>query len=220
MINRSLLAATVILGFSLSANASVSFQIDGDLLKDSSGVAIPQNSLFLLVSSVNSANFDAIVAGSSTSVGSLLNTDDRIIARGDLSAFGENGVLNTSVLGTILDSTTAGANAGWNPGDPLALLWFPTLTTASGTIATGTTYGLYTNAVAVDGSDPWITPADGVSNHRLYFYNQSGGSLKTGTNSAASGNASLTVGAVPEPNRAVLGMLGLIGLALRRRGRR
>jgi hypothetical protein len=219
MIKRTLLAVTVFLGFSFSANASVSFSIDGDLLKDSSGFAIGQNSLFLLVSSLNSANFDAIVAGSSTSVGSLLNTDDRIIARGNLSAFGENGVLNTTVLGTILDSTAGGSNAGWNPGDPLALLWFPTLTSASGTIGTGTTYGLYTNALAVDGSDPWITPADGVSNHRLYFYNQSGGSLVTGSNSAASGNASLTVVAVPEPSRSLLGLIGFCMVALRRRRR-
>jgi hypothetical protein len=217
MIRRSLIITATVFGLSLTANATVSFLIDGDLLKNSSGVAIPQNSLYLLVSSLNSSDFSAITDGSSTAVGSLLNSDDRIIARGNLTAFGENGVLNTSVTGLTLDSTVGGANAGWNPGDPLALLWFPTLTTASATIGANTTYGLYSNLAAIDGSSSWVTPADATSNYKLFFYNQSGVSLFTGSNSAASGNASLTVVGVPEPSRSLLGLIGLGVMALRRR---
>lgn len=111
--------------------------------------------------------------------------------------------------------------SGWNAGDPLGLLWFPTLTLASTTIDAGTQYGFYRNGAAVDSTLAWTTPADGTDNYLLGFFTQDGGELSPGpgaANPAAAGNASFTVGGVvPEPSRMMLGLFGILGLAFRRR---
>ena len=217
MTRRILLCASMLLLAASPSKATISFLIDGDLLRDSSGTAIGQTSLFLLVSSTTDSIFSSITPDSSTAIGSLLNGDDKILFRGNLANYGVNGVLSESTGSLTLNT---GALTGWTSGDPLALLWFPTLTTGSGTIASGTTYGLYSNASVVDGSDAWITPSDPTTNHKLLFYTQAGSELSPGagaSNSASVGNASLTVGAVPEPSRSLLGLIGFGVLALRRR---
>jgi hypothetical protein len=199
----------------LTASATVSFLIDADLLKNQSGGSLSQSSLFMLVSSTQDSLFQDIAVGSSTTIGSLLNADDRIIFKGDfLGSPNTNGVLNTTSGSLTLNS---GALTNWTTGDPLALLWFPTLTAASLAIPDGTPYGFYTNASSLDGSEPWVTPADSTSDYGLLFYTADGVNLGPGTNPASAGNASLTVGAVPEPSRSLLGLIGLGVLALRRR---
>ena len=221
MIRRIVLGASFLLLSVSASRATISFLIDGDQLRDSAGNAIGQSSLFVLVSSTTDLTFGAITEDSSTAVGSLLNGDDKILFRGDLATFGtgSNGVVSAATGGLTLDS---GLLSGWTSGDPLALLWFPTLTTASGTIASGTTYGLYTNGTPVDGSDAWITPTDPTTDHALLFYTQAGSDLSPGagaSNLSSAGNASLTVAGIPEPSRALLGMIGLTALGLRRRRR-
>lgn len=217
MTRRILLCASLLFLVISPASATIAFLIDGDTLKDSTGGALGQSSLFMLVSSTTNGTFDAITEGSFTAVGSLLNADDRILFRGDLlGSPNVNGVLQ---VGTGALTLNTGLLTNWTVGDPLALLWFPTLTAGSNTIPAGTKYGLYTNASAVDGSDPWITPADGTTDHSLLFYTTDGVNLGPGTNPAAAGNASLTVDAVPEPSRSMLGLLGFGMLALRRRRR-
>jgi hypothetical protein len=218
MTRRILFCAASLLLAASPLNATISFLIDGDLLKDSGGGAIAQSSLFMLVSSTTDGTFSPIIADSSTAVGSLLNTDDRILFRGDLLGNpNANGVLQVATGGLSLN---AGLLTNWTAGDPLALLWFPTLAAGSTTIPAGTTYGRYTNASAVDGSDAWITPSDGTSDHNLLFYTKDGVELSPGSgaaNLAPAGNASLTVAAIPEPSRSMLGLIGLGVLALRRR---
>ena len=201
------------------AKATISFLIEADLLRTSSGSAAPTSSLFLLVSSTTNAAFGSITDGSSTAIGSLLNGDDRILFRGNLSSYG-NGIMTVN---PTLDLNNP-LLSGWTTGDPLALLWFPTLTTSSSTITAGTSYGLYTNTLAVDGSGAWTTPSDPTTNHKLLFYTKggSGSDLSPGataSNPANVGNASLTVDAVPEPSRSMLGLIGFGMLALRRRRR-
>lgn len=200
------------------SQASISFLVQGDLLKDSAGNAMAQSGLVLFVSSTTDASFSGITAGSSTSISSSLNGgDDRVVFKTDLSSYGTNGVLDLTTGALNLSTVT-----GWNTGDPLALLWFPTLTAASSTIPAGTQYGFYTNATAVDGTQAWVTPADPTSNYLLGFFTKDGVELSPGTgaaNSAAAGNASLTVGAVPEPSRSMLGLIGFGMLTLRRRRR-
>jgi len=176
-----------------------------------------QSGLVLFVSSTADSTFDSILAGSSTTVGSTLNgSDDKIIFRTDLSSYGANGVLDLTT--GALDLSTI---SGWNTGDPLALMWFPTLTTASSTITAGTEYGFYRNSTAVDSTQAWVTPADPTSNYLLGFFTKDGSELSPGasaSNVASVGNASLTVGGVvPEPGRFMLGMLGMLGLVMRRR---
>lgn len=218
MIKNSLALVCGILLLASTGHATVTIGIQGDMLKDSSGTALTSTGLFLLVSSTSDAIFDGIVAGSSTSIGSSLNGgDDRIVFRGDL----QSSFSNYSSAG-VLDVTASGLNlssvSGWSAGDPLALLWFPTLTTASGTIADGTKYGIYTNSSAIDGSAAWVTPSDTFSVN-VGFYTTDGLNLGPGSNPANAGNASLTVGAAPEPSRSMLGLIGFGMLALRRRRR-
>lgn len=199
------------------SQASISFLVQSDLLKDSGGTAMVQTGLVLFVSSTTDSTFDSILAGSSTSIGSSLNGgDDKVLFKADISNYMVNGVLDRATGALDLSSVS-----GWNTGDPLALLWFPTLTTASSTISAGTEYGFYRNAAAVDGTQAWVTPADPTSNYLLGFFTQDGAELSPGggaANLASAGNASLTVGgAVPEPSRSLLALIGFGVLALRRR---
>ncbi len=196
-------------------HASISWNIQADLLKNSGGVAMSTSGLVLFVSSTSDAIFDSILENSSTSIGSSLNgSDDKVLFRANLSSYG-NGVLDLATGDLNLSSVT-----GWTSGDPLALMWFPTLTMASSTIAAGTQYGFYRNNVPVDGSQAWVTPGDPSSANALTFFTQDGVDFSPGAgaaNPASAGNASLTVGAVPEPSRSLLGLIGIGVLALRRR---
>ncbi|MDZ4404483.1 PEP-CTERM sorting domain-containing protein [Prosthecobacter sp.] len=198
------------------SHASISFLVQSDLLKNSGGTAMIQTGLVLFVSSTTDATFDSILAGSSTSIGSSLNGgDDKVLFKTDLSSYGVNGVLDLTTGALDLSSVS-----GWNTGDPLALLWFPTLTTASSTIGAGTEYGFYRNGSAVDSTQAWVTPADPTSNYLLGFFTQDGAELSPGpgaANTASAGNASLTVAGVPEPSRSLLGLIGFGVLVLRRR---
>jgi MYXO-CTERM domain-containing protein len=200
------------------SQASISFLVQGDLLKDSGGNAMAQSGLVLFVSSTSDATFSSVAAGSFTAINSSLNGgDDRVVFKTDLSSFGTNGVLDLATGDLNLSTVT-----GWNTGDPLALLWFPTLTTASSTIPEGTQYGFYRNAAAVDNTQAWVTPADPANNYLLGFFTKDGVELSPGpgaANLAAAGNASLTVDAAPEPSRSMLGLIGFGMLALRRRRR-
>ena len=217
---KNFLAAAAVFTTVTAARADVSFLIDGDLLRNSSGVAIPQSSLFLLVASTSDSIFSTLKEGSLLSVGSIITGaggDDTIVYKGDISSYGVNGVLNTSTPGINFSIAT-----GWNAGDSLALIWFPTLTISSSTLSAGTPYGIYTNASAVDGSSVWITPSSPSTNYKLLFYTKAGSEVSPGasaSNAATAGNASLTVAAVPEPSTfAMLGIgMGLAGWMARRK---
>lgn len=191
------------------SRATVSFDLQAEQLRTSAGNAAPITTLAFLVADTSSNGFGSVVLNSSTTVGSSLNSgsDDKILAKFDLSAVTTPGVLLSTPSGITIPQ-----------GTPLALYWFPTLDSSSPTIPSGSTYGVYTNSVAVDDSNIWVAPANGVSNYKLYDFTSSATVLHTGgTNSAASGNASLTVAAAPEPSRMVLMSLGLGAFFLRRR---
>ncbi|WP_009965535.1 PEP-CTERM sorting domain-containing protein [Verrucomicrobium spinosum] len=201
----------------LPVNATITFLMQADLLKDSNGVAMSQDGVFMLVASTADATFQPILAGTSTAVGSTFGLDDRILFVGDLGSFGVDGVLDATIA---IDSTLF---AGLTTNDPLALYWFPTLTTGDTSIGEGTTYGFYTNAVAVDGSSAWLTPADPTSNYSLGFFTKDGSELSPGigaSNLASAGNAANTVSAVPEPSVSVLAMAGAMFAVFGRRRRR
>lgn len=217
MIKKIALSTAIALGITAQSFATISISLQADLLQDNLGNAIPTTGLYMLVGSTTDLSFGSIQGGSSTAIGSTLSPggDDFILFKGNLTAAGTPGVLDASIGGLNFASIP-----GWNAGDPLALVWFPTLTQASATIPFGTPFGIYTRntPAAGDGSAAWITPADGVSNHPLAFFTQNGETLSTGptaANGPTAGRSSMN--AVPEPSTLGMAALGLIGLMSRRR---
>ncbi len=212
--SRSPLLLACLLLYVPSLQATITFDLQGELLKNSSGVAIPTDSLVLLVSDTTGNGFANITDGSSLALNAFLNGgDDQVLARFDLS--------NSATAGTLFDFTAPlTLSGGWGVGDPLALLWFPTLKLADATASSGAQYGLFSGP-ALDGSNNWITPADGASGYKLWFYNADAVSLPDpppGSHAGGLGNASLTVaGVIPEPSRSLLALIGIAGVAFRRR---
>jgi hypothetical protein len=137
----------------------VSFNIDAEVLKTAGGTAIPTSGLVILVASTLDASF-----GGPTDT-SFVSGDDIELKRWDLSSgFNLPGIL--SVFSGPLQLT-----GNWNPGDPVQMYWFPTLTLGSIAPGPGTSYGQYRDAVGIDGSEVWTTPAAGfpVGSRSLRF---------------------------------------------------
>lgn len=206
------LLAFFVLYLSPSAKAgTILFDLAADILKDSAGNPMVPSGLVILVADTNQNGFATLAEGSSLALNGFLNGgDDRILGRYDLT---KN--LTPGYLGENPEITYG---AGFDVGDPLALLWFPTLTIASNSVAGGTEFGFFSGP-ALDGSNAWVTPAEATSGHKLFFYTSDATNFGAGSHAASLGNASLTVAAIPEPSRALLGMIGLTALGLRRRRR-
>ena len=217
MINKIALSAAIALGITAQSFATISISLQADLLQDNAGAAIPTTALYMLVSSTTDLTFGSITGGTSTAVGSALSPggDDFILFKGNLLAAATPGVLDANITGLNFASIP-----GWGAGDPLALIWFPSLTQASTSIPFGTPFGIYTrnSAVAAEGSAAWITPANGTSNYPLGFFTTNGETFSPGpsaVNPASAGRSSQT--AVPEPSTLGMAALGVIGLLSRRR---
>jgi hypothetical protein len=104
---------------------------------------------------------------------------------------GAGGITTANAVPTSGDGV-----AGVVSGDKFALLWLATSTAVS-----GDKYGVFTDA-------SFTLPASGVNNFSSVF---------AGPDPIRS--ASLTIGAAPEPSRAILAAIGLGFLSLRRRRR-
>jgi hypothetical protein len=206
------ICATTPFGFS-----AISFDIQADKLQTSGGAAAPTTTLALLIADTGGTGFGSIQSGQSTGLNSVVgDSDDRVVGRFDLSANGTPGYLGVNPGGFTYAGVT-----NWAQGQALRLVWLPTLTTSSSSIASGTSYGAYTSATGIDGGSPWTTPAGGAtgstSNYKLYMFT-SNGVIQTGSTASSAGLASLTVaGAVPEPSRVMLAAMGLGAFVLRRR---
>lgn len=200
----------------LDADAAVTFNVNADLLKDQNGAAMVQSGLVLLVADTAANGFGAVADGASLALSGAIGGaggDDLVLFRWALGG-------SSGTNGAFYDTTGSlnfGDYAGWNAPDPLALLWFPDLTLASTTALGGSSYGIYSNPGSPS-SSAWVTPPDGTPLTTLDFFT-SDGAFSTGVLAAGLGNASLTVAAIPEPSRALLGMIGLTALGLRRRRR-
>jgi PEP-CTERM motif len=213
MSKKSLLAVAFALAFTAKSLATISVILQADRLEDHLGNPMPATGLVLLVVSTTNATFEALAPNSNTAVGQPLTAggDDYVVYRGNLTSYGP-GVLDASLSGG--SALNLASVAGWNPGDALALMWFPSLNTASAQIPNGTRYNYYSNPLAADGSQPWVTPNDPTSNYNLLFYTKSssGGDLgpgPTASNDATVGRSTQTV--VPEPTTIGLAGLGLLG---------
>lgn len=221
----SLIALIVV---SAASNASISFDIQADQLQTSIlGDAAPTSTLVMLIADINGDGIDPLIAGSiasglgdMTSNGLLLDGgggDDLLLWRGDLSTNGTPGLLvefATLSLGTYGGATWSASSGGSNQ---LSLLWFPSLTQSSTTLAGGESYGIYSAATSPGDSTSsnWFTPSDGTTSHSLYAFTES--SIFVGDTPDANLVADMTV-AVPEPSQiaAVIGALAL-GLVVWRR---
>jgi hypothetical protein len=149
-----------------AARADVGLIVSAANLQDENGNAAPTNSIALLVVDTEGLGFTQMLEPlAPLSPGSYLAEGLLIIGKWDL------GSLNTP--GQLLGIATATSNVSVAYGDPLALYWFPSRTTAA-TIVGYTHYGIYTNATVIDGSDPWVFPYDG-SLVQLNFYTASRG---------------------------------------------
>ncbi len=172
---------------------ALTIQVDADLLKDSSGNAMPTNGLVVLVASTTDTNFNGPTAGA------FATGDDIVVAKFNLASSGAPGVL-------IDVAASLSFSGNWNPGDPLAIYWFPTLTTNSTAPTAGIPYGMYTTTTPLDGSDPWVTPQSSA-NIDLRFITTDSDSVNghlAGSNPASAGLASLVVtGSAPSPNLAI-----------------
>ncbi len=179
--------------------ASVTINFGAIELRADGGALV--NSGALVVIGVSTLN-GTFAAPSPTS---FFSGDDVELYRGFVTPAGEfQGTLAGAELSSI---------ANWTVGDPLAIYWYPTLTTASTAPGVGVSYGTFRTDSVQTGSDiAWVTPADGFSGG-LSFVTASVG----GDNPNALGYASNLV--VPEPSTyaGAFGALCLVGATWFRR---
>lgn len=210
------LCSTVsMLGF---ARATVTLDFQAEVLRTSlatGATPILQSSLILILADTTQNGFGTLQAGSSIGINQLVaGTDDRIVGIFNATLWGENGVFQNPAFSPDLSSVT-----GWTAGDPLALVWLPTLNISSTSLTGGDSYGVFAPASPFSGSsgsDNWITPTDGNPGTFLFF-TDTASTLGTGVFPSSSGQANLVVSAVPEPSRALLLLFGLGVCVLRRR---
>jgi hypothetical protein len=171
-----------------SAFATVNLSLYGGTLRDSSGTALADGGLLVLVASTTDSIFSSPLPDANISLGSLFGGDDQIVGLFSTS-FDNSGV--TGGYGSLLSIDFSG-NLG--SGDALQLYWFPTLTTANTSFGSYTPYGTYRTDNIASGSDiAWALPSDGTSVTLNFFTTSSG----MGTEADVLGNASLST--VPEP---------------------
>lgn len=205
-----LLARLVVLAslFATAVRAGVTIDFGGGQLYDQNHVPLSSGSLVLLVADTGNNGFSPLTAGTLTVDSLLANSDDLILAMSSVTDLG-------SFQG-VSDSFSGVFHKDWTAGNALALIWFADV--SGGVLYGDEHYGLFTSAIGEDGSDPWITPANGTFLHTLTFITTSaGGSV----HADSAGDASLTVAAIPEPatSAACAGLLALALVAWRRRAR-
>ncbi len=176
--------------------ATISLQIGADRLNDASGNAAPTTTLALIVADTSGDGLGPVRPGS-IALNAPLNGssgDDIIVVRTDLSVSGTAGVLSTFASGLDFASVT---NGTWGAGDPLYLVWFPTLISSDTTLSAGVAYG----AIPL-GS----TPGDGDSESLFYISPTNTGAFSQNpTQNATNTSANQTSSNPSAPEIALLG---------------
>ena len=185
----------------VQAKAVTVFNLNAADLTDQNGALLSQNAIALIVLDANSNGFDAVTPTSSLTVGGALSGgDDLVIAKFDLSAPGINGALINTFTVTYGGSVSS--------GDPFKLYWFPSLTTSSTQVGSGTYYGSYTDAVG-NNSAAWVLPNDTGAQLDLNMGTPNNGIGVVVNITAEMGKATLQT--IPEPSSALLVGLSACG---------
>jgi hypothetical protein len=128
-------ACLALLGMGLTLSqlqGAVSINISAEKLKDPGGFAMAVEGVLVLAADANGDGFGG-AGDTSFTVG-----DDVMIAKWDIASGGGN------APGAFLGSTGSVSYSGdWGEGDPLAIYWFPTLTSADASPGAAVPYGWY-----------------------------------------------------------------------------
>ncbi|MBS0630912.1 MAG: PEP-CTERM sorting domain-containing protein [Verrucomicrobia bacterium] len=210
------LAAVLTAGLVQLPAQSVSIGLGAGTLYGRSGTALPAGNLVLLIADTSHNGFGQFLSGSSLSTGSYLNGDDQILGL----TFTDSDSSASDYFSNIplASNPTPGAFTQLTSGDPLAIVWFDSLTASATVLSPGDYYGLFANGVSPTDGDPWVVPASSGS-AIISFVTQ--GFDETGTHAESEGYASLSVAPIPEPATAAAfaGLLGLGFVVWRRRAR-
>ena len=168
------------------------------------GGNIAAGSLVLIVVDTTGNGFlgSGIAPGDSYSVGSFLSTDDLIVGSFGATNTG-NASLDSFLQGNVTFDVDTGATSAADSGDNFGLVWFDGALAATSTAAIGQFFGFSRGA-------DWVLPAAPSTSVMGTNFTQLGSPTGSGP-----GQASTAV--APEPSRAVLAGLGLLGLFFRRR---
>ncbi len=201
------------------AHATISFEIDADLLSNSGNVGIPDGSAVFLVVDTTNAGFVMPTLGT-VSVGSAWGDSSHNFVAETYSANGASFNGNSTDAGAVSFVTNAYSLStvpGMAAGDHLGLFWFSTLNynASSIKIVGGDTFGFYDFGSTGSNASTWITPTDGSSG--IFFEINTPNAVAFGA-----GNDVVNYGAlVPEPSTfALLGGATAMGWATLRRRRR
>jgi hypothetical protein len=210
---RTLLLSSLLLLPHLTASA-LTISIDAEVLRDQFGNAMSQSGVVVLTAGTN-GNF------SGPSGSQFVTGDEMFLFSWDLSTWGTDGVFS----GITADLTFTG---DWGEGDPLRMYWYPDLTLAAAGPSAGLSYGTYSDATGLDGSAPWITPAENEYLSLGFFTSDASFLSAGGSNDPAAGRADSLVPpvgtVVPDTGGSLLlfsaGFAGLVTLRRLQKSRR
>lgn len=224
-----LLIIVAIFTITVGAKASIVINFEFEALRDSSGIAVSNGTVFALIASNSSGSLPSAtdLLGAELSTGFDISNGSRIFAVGQttsaVSAPG-NAAGSLNDLGGDNYSSVSDTRLGAAPiGSIWGLYWFPSISTTGTTIAGGDVYGFFQSS-NVDTGQPigdtaMILQGDGnpasVAYYDLPTLNTFAGPPTANTPSVSDFSANFTV--IPEPSAAILGLLGAGALLMRRR---
>jgi hypothetical protein len=206
------------------AHATISFEIDADLLSNSSNVGIPDGSAIFLIVDKNNTGFVLPTAGA-LSVGSAWggSSDNFVAETYSANGVAQNGAGSAGSVILTSNGYSYSTVSGMGPNQHLGLFWFPadSYNASSITLSGGDTFGYFdfnsvgtgTGSAPTLGASTWITPAD--TSFGVFFTINTPNAINE-----EPGNDVVTYGtiAVPEPSTfGLLGGVSALGLAFYRR---
>ena len=121
--------------------------------------------------------------------------NDQVIFRADTTTFGA-GVVSAAAAGLNFNDFSP----NFAPGTVLAFIWIDGLSLNDLTLSGGEMYGIYTNDTEIDGSTPFVVPADGAT-VTLNFFTMDNSAFfpPSQSNLLSAGRTTLTVGGMSMP---------------------